>query len=405
MALRSWSTLERQLSLELAPVADVEHQTEPVLAALGVRVGHVPVEHPALDSVVADQAVGRLERRAVREGLGLALLLIAVVGVDALEPLVARGLAGFALPAHELLARDARADRPPAAVLVPLEHVHVGVDGLQHVLELGLAGRERGRGGAARGDVRGDPDDLDGTGRELLALGALAHPARHAVDPAQPVLDAGVLAGGLRRHEHLVGGLVLGMDRGHPVLGVLVRLGAAEQVIAVRALVGLVVGAVAVEPAGVEMLLELDQQPLDRLGAQQALVLAAHVLDDADDRAVAVGCGSLAHVQRPARALHPVLHLAAAVAAHVTREPRQLDHVRRIDGGGEIARLDALAAQAPGLHELAHQSRLGQPRAIRAERGQSCRQSGQRACARRSRAGVIDEWAHQMGHRRLSASS
>ena len=84
-------------------------------------------------------------------------------------------------------------------------------------------------------------------------------------------------------HERLVGGLVLGMDGGHPVRAVLVRLGSAQQLLAVRALVGLVVGAVAVEPARVEVLLELDQQALDRLGAQQALVLAADVLDHADD--------------------------------------------------------------------------------------------------------------------------
>ena len=131
---------------------------------------------------------------------------------------------------------------------------------------------------------------------QRLALGALAHPARHTVGAAEAELDAGVLVAGLRRHERLVGGLVVRMDRRHPVLGVLVRLDAAQERVAVRALVGLVVGALAVEPARVEVLLELDQQALDRLGAQQALVLAADVLDHADDRAVAIGGGALAHV-------------------------------------------------------------------------------------------------------------
>ena len=283
------------------------------------------------------------------------------------------------------------------AVLVVLEHVDVGVDGLEHVLELGLAGRQSGRGGAARRDVGRDPDDLDGAARELLALRALAHPARHAVGAAQAVLDAGVGAHHLLRHERLVGGAIVRVHRRHPVLGVLVRLDAAQEGVPVRALVGLVVGAVAVEPARVEVLLELDQQALDRLGAHQALVLAADVLDHADDRAVAVGRCALAHEQRAARALHAVLHLAAALAAHLGGQARQLDQIVGLDGGHEVARLDALAAQAPGLDELAHQAAVGQPCAIGPERGECRRQCRQRARARRSRAGVIDEWTHQIG--------
>ena len=82
-------------------------------------------------------------------------------------------------------------------------------------------------------------------------------------------------------------------------------------------------------------------------------MLAADVLDHADDGAVAIRGGALAHEQRAARAVHAVLHLAAAVAATSLGQARELDAVGGLDGAREVARLDALAAQAAGLDELA----------------------------------------------------
>ena len=283
----------------------------------------------------------------------------------------------------------------PVAVLPALQDVDVGVDGLQHMLQLGLAGRQRRGGRAARGDVGRDADDLDGAARQRLALGALAHPARHAVGAAEAVLDPGVRVRHLLRHERLVAGAIVRMHRRHPVLGVLVRLDPAQEGVPVRALVGLVVGALAVEPARVEVLLELDQQALDRLGPHQALVLAADVLDHADDRPVAIGGGALAHEQRAVRALHAVLHLAAAVVLDVLGQARELHEVVGLHRVHEVARLDPFAAQPPGLDELAHETRFGQPGAVGSERGQSRCEGRQRARARRPGAGVIDEWTHQ----------
>ena len=134
-------------------------------------------------------------------------------------------------------------------------------------------------------------------------------------------------------------------------------------------------------------------------------MLAADVLDHADDGAVAIGGGALAHVERAVRAAHAVLHLAAAVAAHVVGQPHELDAVGGLDGDREVARLDALAAQAAGLDELAREAGLGQARAVGSERGERRCQRGQRARAGRSRAGVIDEWAHHMEHRRGCSSA
>ena len=383
-----------QPPLELAAVADVEHEPEADVAPVAAVVGHVAIEHPALHAVVADEPVGGLELRGVVERLRLVLHVFLVVGVDQVDPLAARLVSVHHDAAGELLAIGARADRVPVAVLLALQHVDVGVDGLEHVLELGLAGCERGGRGAARRDVRRDPDDLDGAARERLALGALAHPARHAVGAAQAVFDPRARVHHLLRHEGLVAGPIVRVHRRHPVLGVLVGLDPAQEGVPVRALVGLVVGALAVEPARVEVLLELDQQALDRLGAHQALVLAADVLDHAHDGAVAIGGRALAHVERAARTLDAILHLAAPVAPHVCGQPREFDEVIRGDGTHEVARLDALAAQPPGLDELAHQTALGQPRAVGSERGQSSRECGQRARARGSGAGMIDEWTH-----------
>ena len=288
-----------QAALELTAIADVEHEAQPDVAAVARVVRDVAIEHPALDAVVADEAVGSLELRPVRERLGLSRSKSSLSSAwirsihsprdaspSTAAPPVKRSRLGLALTVCQ------------TPSLVALDHVDVRVHGLEHVLELGLAGRQRCRRGAARGDVGRDADDLDRAARELLALGALAQPARDAVGAAQAELDARVGARHLRCHEGLVGGPVVRVHRGHPVLGILVGLDAAQERVAVRALIGLVVGALFVEPARVEVLLELDQQPLDRLGAQQALVLAPDVLDHADDGAVAVGGGALAHVQQ-----------------------------------------------------------------------------------------------------------
>jgi hypothetical protein len=88
------------------------------------------------------------------------------------------------------------------------------------------------------------------------------------------------------------------------------------------------------------------------------------------------------------------------VRAHLAREARQLDEVVRLDRGGVAAGLDAFRAQPRGLHELAHEARLGQARAIRAEGRQGRRERRQRARPRRTRAGMIDEGAHHRCHRR-----
>ena len=395
-----------QTTLELAAVADIEHEAEPHVAPVSGVVGDVAIEHPALDAVIAHEAVGGLELRAVPVALrGESEDVVLVVDVDEVEPLAARGVSVDDHAAREALAVGARADRHPLAGLVLLEYVDVCVDGLEHMLELGLAGRQSGRRGPARGDVRRDPDDLDRSARQLLALGALAHPARDAVGAAQAELDARTLARHLRGHERLVGDAVLGVHRGHPVLGVLVCLDAAKERVAVRALVGLVVGALFVEPARVEVLLELDQQPLDRLRAHEPLVLAPHVLDHADDRAVAVGGGALAHVEDALGATHAVLHLAAAVRGDLGRQPRELDEIGGLHRGGVEPGLHALAAQAPGLDEFPLQTGIRQSRAVGPERRQRGCKRRQSARAGRSRAGVIDEWAHHVEHRRIGVSA
>ena len=74
--------------------------------------------------------------------------------------------------------------------------------------------------------------------------------------------------------------------------------------------------------------------------------------------------------------------------------------IGRLDGGGVATRIHALAAQAAGLDELAHEAGLGQARTVGAQRRERSCERGQGARAGRSRAGVIDEWAHHMEHRR-----
>ena len=134
-------------------------------------------------------------------------------------------------------------------------------------------------------------------------------------------------------------------------------------------------------------------------------MLAPHVLDHADDRAVAVGGGALAHVEDALGATHAVLHLAAAVRGDLGRQPRELDEIGGLHRGGVVPGLDALAAQAPGLDELALETGLREARAVGPERRQRGCKRRQRARAGRSRAGVIDEWAHHMEHRRIGVSA
>ena len=103
------------------------------------------------------------------------------------------------------------------------------------------------------------------------------------------------------------------------------------------------------------------------------------------------------------RALHAVLHLAAAVAAHVVGEARELDQVGGLDGGAKLRGSTPSLRRRPASTNSRIETRLGQPRAVGSERGQSRCEGRQRARAGRSRAGVIDEWAHQRKHRRLAA--
>src|SRR3982074_3714653 len=91
------------------------------------------------------------------------------------------------------------------------------------------------------------------------------------------------------------------------------------------------------------------QEPLDRLCAHEALLLAPYVLDHADDGAVAVGGRAFAHVEHAADSAHAVLHLAPAVRGDLAREPGELDLIGRLHCGRIAAWLDAFAAQAAGL--------------------------------------------------------
>jgi hypothetical protein len=112
------------------------------------------------------------------------------------------------------------------------------------------------------------------------------------------------------------------------------------------------------------------------------------------------GGSAFAHVQQALRPAHAVLRLAPAVRANLGCEPRELEPVGRLDGRGVAARIHALAAQAAGLDELAGEAGLGEARAVGAERRERSSERGQGTRAGRSCAGVIDEWAHHMEHRR-----
>src|SRR5260221_49558 len=80
-----------QAALKLTAIADVEHQAQADVAAVAGVVRDVAIEHPALDAVVAHEAVRGLELGPVRGALVLQVVEIAhVVGVDQVGPLTAR---------------------------------------------------------------------------------------------------------------------------------------------------------------------------------------------------------------------------------------------------------------------------------------------------------------------------
>ena len=83
-----------QAALELATIADIEHQAQPDAASVAGVVRDIAVEHPALHAVVAHEAVRGLELRALLVGLrGVAVEVLPVVAMDEVGPLAARCVA------------------------------------------------------------------------------------------------------------------------------------------------------------------------------------------------------------------------------------------------------------------------------------------------------------------------
>ena len=216
-----------------------------------------------------------------------------IVGVDERLPQAVADRALGDRAAGQRVAMRAAVDGAVAAIALDAQRVQVVVHGLDDARQRRVRLGQLGAHLPALRDVGHDAADLERAVRQPAGARAVVHPARDAVRAGEAVLDVGVLAGGQRAVELVVGGAVGRVERGLPVLHLGIGHRAAEQPVRARALEELLDAAVRERLGEIDVLahdVEQAAEAVARLRQSRVGLLAPRdVGDDAPDQDAAVG--------------------------------------------------------------------------------------------------------------------